>query len=225
MVVRLLNVSKRVRVAGRFKDILCGVSLEVRRGEALLVRGPSGSGKTTLLALAAAMLTPSSGEVYLLGEPVSRFRERHRAAVRRTTVGCVFQDLLLLENWTVFDNVLLSCVPQGISDQDRERARSLLEERGLWPRAHDRVRGLSGGERQRVALCRALLTNPALLVLDEPTAHLDEQAARMLLDFVGRLAENGTTLLVSTHDPRLAHHATFHRSVELVEGRMRDEAS
>jgi putative ABC transport system ATP-binding protein len=198
------DVEKRVRDGRERRTVLHGITFEVARGERVILRGPSGSGKTTLLALAGAMLSPTSGEVALDGEPTSRLREVHRAAVRRRTVGFVFQDLQLLEGMTALENVLLPRVPDGVTRADEKRAKDLLERFAVAPLARQRVRQLSGGERQRVALARALIGDPKLLLLDEPTAHLDETRVREVVDELARLAEEGRALLVATHDPRIA---------------------
>src|SRR4029077_5134699 len=124
-------------------------SFDLARGELVVVRGPSGSGKTTLLAIVGAMLSPTSGEVHLDGEPTSRLRESHRAEIRRRKVGFVFQDLQLVDGLTALRNVLLPRVPDGVRREDERRARALLEQRGLGALAEARARGLSGGERQR----------------------------------------------------------------------------
>jgi putative ABC transport system ATP-binding protein len=218
--VRVENVVKRVRDGSTRRTVLDGVSFEVKRGEMVVVRGPSGSGKTTLLAIVGAMLSPTSGEVHLDGEPTSRLREGHRAEIRRRKVGFVFQDLQLLDGLTALRNVLLPCVPDGVTRADEERARSLLEQRGLNAVADSRAKGLSGGERQRVALCRALMGDPKLLVLDEPTAHLDDVNAEAIAQELAKLAAEGRALLVATHDARIAKSAGVTRVLDLAGGKV-----
>ncbi len=202
-VVRVENVVKRVRDGDKRRVVLDDVSFEVLAGEIVIVRGPSGSGKTTLLAIVGAMLSPTSGEVHLDGEPTSRLRETHRAEIRRKKVGFLFQDLQLLDGLTALRNVLLPRVPDGVTRADEARARALLEQRGLGALADSKAKGLSGGERQRVALCRALLVDPKLLVLDEPTAHLDDVHAGTIADDLAALARDGRAVLVATHDARI----------------------
>lgn len=201
--VRVEDVVKRVRDGATRRTVIDGVSFEIAQGEVVIVRGPSGSGKTTLLALVGAMLSPTSGEVHLDGEPTSRLRETHRAEVRRRKVGFLFQDLQLLDGLTAVQNVLLPCVPDGVTGADEKRAQALLEERGLGAVAQQRAKSLSGGEKQRVALCRALLRNPKLLVLDEPTAHLDDAHASTIAADLAALAKEGRAVLVATHDARI----------------------
>ncbi|MBX3215675.1 MAG: ABC transporter ATP-binding protein [Labilithrix sp.] len=218
--VRVQNVVKRVRDGATRRTVLDDVSFEVKRGELVIVRGPSGSGKTTLLAIVGAMLSPTSGEVHVDGEPTSRLREGHRAEIRRRKVGFVFQDLQLLDGLTALRNVLLPCVPDGVTSEDEARARALLEQRGLGEVADSKAKGLSGGERQRVALCRALLRDPKLLVLDEPTAHLDDVNALAIAAELATLAREGRALLVATHDARIAKSAGVSRVLDLAGGKV-----
>lgn len=219
-VLRVRNVVKRVQDGRERRVVLDDVSFEVARGEVVVVRGPSGSGKTTLLAIVGAMLSPTSGEVHLDGEATSRLREAHRAEVRRRKVGFVFQDLQLVPGLTAVENVLLPRVPEGAGEEDEKRARALLERFGLGPLADTRAKALSGGERQRVALARALVNEPALLVLDEPTAHLDDARAADVADDLASLAKDGRAVLVATHDARIAKSSAVTRVLDLAGGKL-----
>jgi putative ABC transport system ATP-binding protein len=220
------DVVKRVRDGRERRTVLDGISFEVRRGEFVVLRGPSGSGKTTLLAIVGAMLSPTSGEVLLDGEPTSRLREAHRAEVRRRKVGFVFQDLQLVDEMTAEENVLLPRVPDGVMVEDAARARALLGRFGVAELARTRARSLSGGERQRVALARALLCDPPLLLLDEPTAHLDDARAGAIVAELAALAKDGRALLVATHDARIATgNAAVTRVLELAGGRLAAQSS
>ncbi len=217
--VRANDVSVRVRDGAARRTVLSHVELDVAAGEIVLVTGPSGSGKTTLLAVLGGMLLPTSGEVFVDGEPVSRLRDEHRAEVRRRKIGFLFQDLALVDGMTARDNVLLPLVPDGGDDaRGRARAEALLEQLGLGGRGGAPVDALSGGERQRVALARALVREPKVLLLDEPTAHLDHARADALIAELSRLAEAGVTLIVSTHDQRLSDGLPRARQVSLREG-------
>jgi putative ABC transport system ATP-binding protein len=199
------------------------VTLGIARGEFVVLRGPSGSGKTTLLALMGAMLCPTSGEVFLDGEPTSRLREVHRAQVRRDKVGFVFQDNPLILGMSVRENILLPRVPDGVSSRDERRADTLLDRFALRPLAHSKAATLSGGERQRAAVARALMRDPPLLLLDEPTSHLDDTRASSLLDALTGLASEGRALLVATHDPRLVRAEGVTRVLDLVDGQLIDQ--
>jgi len=214
------DVVKRVRDGRERRTVLDGVSFEVGRGELVVLRGPSGSGKTTLLAIVGAMLAPTSGEVLLEGEPTSRLREAHRAEVRRNKVGYVFQDVQLVDGMTARDNVLLPRVPEGVRPEDEARADALLSRFGVSGVAHVRAKTLSGGERQRVALARALLCDPPLLLLDEPTAHLDDARAAEIAEILAGLAADGRALVVATHDARIAKHAAVARVLDLAGGKI-----
>lgn len=213
------DVSKRVNDGRSRREVLKGISLELRKGEMVLVRGPSGSGKTTLLAILGGMLLPTSGEVWLGGEPISRLRDHQRAEVRRAKVGYLFQDFGLIEGMTVLENVLLPLVPPGRATAEAvEKARVLLDQAGIRDLEHANVTSLSGGERQRVALARARIAGPEVLLLDEPTAHLDSARAHALMTDLAALCAGGTAVLLASHDERVADHARIDRRLTLDDG-------
>jgi ABC-type lipoprotein export system ATPase subunit len=217
------NVTKKIRDGETRRLVLEDVSFELARGELVVLRGPSGSGKTTLLAIVGAMLAPTSGEVLLDGEPTSRLRDAHRAQTRRSKVGFVFQDLQLVDSMTARENVLLPKVPDGVTRADEARADELLRRFGVGHVAATLARSISGGERQRVALARALLQSPPLLILDEPTAHLDDVHARAIAGELASLAGDAhdpRAVLVATHDARVAAHPAVTRVLDLAEGRL-----
>jgi putative ABC transport system ATP-binding protein len=221
--VSVRDVTKRVRDGEERRTILDGVSFELSRGDLVVLRGPSGSGKTTLLAIVGAMLSPTAGEVYLDGEPTSRLRDAHRAETRRAKVGFVFQDLQLIDGMTVRENVLLPRVPDGVTTEDEARADHLLARLGVAQRSRASARSLSGGERQRVALARALLRSPPLLLLDEPTAHLDDENARAIVGELASLASDAAApraVLVATHDARVSAGARVTRVLDLAGGKL-----
>jgi putative ABC transport system ATP-binding protein len=169
------------------------------------------------------MLSPTTGEVLLDGEATSRLREAHRAQTRRVKVGFLFQDLQLVDGMTARENVLLPKIPDGVTAADEGRADLLLERFGVAKVARARARSLSGGERQRVALARALLLDPPLLLLDEPTAHLDDVHARAIAGELASLAndaDNPRAILVATHDARVTSHAAVSHVLALAEGRL-----
>jgi putative ABC transport system ATP-binding protein len=219
--LRVEHVTKRVRDGETRRTVVDDVSFHLSEGAVCALRGPSGSGKTTLLAICGAMLSPTSGEVFLRGEPTSRLRDEHRARLRRQRVGLVFQDFQLLEGVTALENVLLPRIPDGVSRADIERAEALLARMGLGPHTKTIVRRLSGGERQRVAYARALMPDPLLLLLDEPTAHLDDAHARQVVDELSAFAAEDRVVLVATHDARVYEHAAITTTLELEAGRLR----
>jgi lipoprotein-releasing system ATP-binding protein len=198
--------------------VLRDISLEMERGESLVVMGPSGSGKSTLLHILGALESPSAGRVVLEGQEPFQLSEPELARFRNQRIGLVFQDHHLLPQCSVLENVLIpTLVHRDLSGHREPRARELLERVGLSARLAHRPAELSGGERQRVAVARALINRPALLLADEPTGNLDRRAAQnvgsLLLDLH---RQEQTILVIVTHSPELAR--LFPRRVELVEG-------
>ena len=223
-VASVQHVEKRVLDGTSRRLVLSDVSFDLAPGTLTVLRGASGSGKTTLLAIVGAMLSPTSGEVLLDGEPTSRLRDEHRAEVRRRKVGYLFQDLQLIEQLTAWENVVLPCMPDGNPSDDLKRADELLTRFRIETLRDTRVRLLSGGERQRVALARALVRSPKLLLLDEPTAHLDDQHAEELVSDLLRIAGEGRAVLVATHDARLAGKTEVSQVLNLEAGRLATKA-
>lgn len=213
------DVSKRVSDGKTRREVLRGVTLDLYRGELLLIRGPSGSGKTTLLGVLGGMLLPTSGEVWLGGEPISRLRDHQRAEVRRAKVGYLFQDFGLIEGMNVMDNVLLPLVPPGQVDaRATARAEGILERLGIGSLSRASVTALSSGERQRVALARAWVMRPCVLLLDEPTAHLDSERSRNLMVDLELLRNEGAAVLMTSHDPRIYDDPRIDRRLALEDG-------
>ena len=206
-VLAFRSVSRSYPIAGgAVLHALRGVTAEVGPGEAVAIVGRSGSGKSTLLHLGAGIDTPTAGEVLLLGRPLGALPDRDRTLLRRANVGLVFQFFHLLPHLSVEENVLVPALVAGDPPGPAaERARSLLERVGLDARARDPAGQLSGGEMQRVALCRALLRRPRLLLADEPTGNLDEETGRAVLELVLGLARGeGSAVLYVTHSAELA---------------------
>jgi putative ABC transport system ATP-binding protein len=219
--VTLARVTKAVPDGRARRTVLAEIDLEVAGGELLVLAGPSGAGKSTLLSIAGAMSLPSSGSVRLLGQDVVRLRDAHRAALRRRAVGFVFQELGLVPDLSLEENLRLPLVPTGGPDaEEQRRIDRLLDELGLGARRRDLARTASGGERQRLALARALVRSPEVLILDEPTAHLDPESAAGLLARLEQEKGAGRAILVSTHDPRVVGHGAVSRVVRLEAGRI-----
>jgi putative ABC transport system ATP-binding protein len=196
---------------------LNGVSLEIFSGEFVAICGPSGSGKSTLLNLIGALDRPDSGELWVAGEDLTR-SHGDLAGFRARKVGFIFQLHNLIPSLTAIENVLIPTLELNGRDAPA-RARELLERVGLADKAHRRPPELSGGERQRVAVARALVNNPALILADEPTGSLDSKTERAVLELLRELqSERGVTLILVTHDPRVAQSAD--RVIELVDGRV-----
>ncbi len=194
---------------GRVREVLRGIDLTVSPGRTIAVIGRSGSGKSTLLHLAAGIEVPTAGDVEVEGRNLARLSERERTLFRRNIIGLIFQFFHLLPHLSVRENVALPALIAGSASSEWEpRVRELLDRVGLLDRAGDRVEKLSGGEMQRVAICRALLRRPRLLLADEPTGNLDDENGRLVVDLLFRLSEEeGSTLVLVTHSSELAARA------------------
>jgi putative ABC transport system ATP-binding protein len=192
-------------------DILKGIVLEIPRGQFAAIMGPSGSGKSTLLGLLAGLDFPTSGEVLLDGEDITRLSEDEMAVVRGRKIGFVFQSYQLIPTLTAEENVLLPMELAGREQGGRGRARELLERVGLKGRFDHYPVQLSGGEQQRVALARAFALRPPILLADEPTGNLDSATGQVVLDLLLALnREEGATLVMVTHEQSLASCADRH---------------
>ncbi|MGE3636580.1 MAG: ABC transporter ATP-binding protein [Sandaracinaceae bacterium] len=219
--VALVGVTKRYRDGDRTIAAVASVDLAIPRGSFTALAGPSGSGKTTLLGILGALIAPSSGTVRVLGEDVTHLRDHHRAALRRSRVGFVFQELSLIASMTARDNALVPLVPTGgPMREDLERLDALARRFGIAERLDSYVERLSGGQRQRVAIVRALIRAPEVLLLDEPTAHLDGVSAAGIVDVLAELAADGTAVIAASHDARLFDDARVDRLIHLVDGKI-----
>ncbi|MCB1754081.1 MAG: ATP-binding cassette domain-containing protein [Gammaproteobacteria bacterium] len=199
-------------------SILDGISLAVKRGEALAIVGPSGSGKSTLLGLLAGLDEASGGEVILLGQDLRELDEDARAWLRAGRVGFVFQSFQLLQGFTALENVMLA-MELGGGDNSTESAVAMLDKLGLGQRLQHYPEQLSGGEQQRVALARAFVVKPALLFADEPTGNLDADNGHKIIDLMFDLrAEQGASLVLVTHDLALAERCD--RTLIIRDGRV-----
>ncbi|MBQ1000401.1 MULTISPECIES: ABC transporter ATP-binding protein [Streptomyces] len=216
----LIDIRDVSRTYGEGPPALAGVSLSVRAGEALAVLGPSGSGKSTLLNLIAGLDRPSGGSVTVDGLRVDRLGEAASARYRRTRIGMVFQFFNLLDDLTVTDNVLLPAQLAGVPRAEaRRRAAELLAHLGVERHADAHPGRLSGGERQRVAVARALMNRPPLLLADEPTGALDTASGDDVRELLAALNADGQTIVLVTHDLGLAASCAT-RTIELVDGRI-----
>ncbi|MGW7664861.1 ABC transporter ATP-binding protein [Streptomyces sp. NPDC054756] len=216
----LIDLRDVSRTYGEGPPALAGVSLSVRAGEALAVLGPSGSGKSTLLNLIAGLDRPSGGSLTVDGLRVDRLGEAASARYRRTRIGMVFQFFNLLDDLTVADNVLLPAQLAGVPRAEaRRRAAELLAHLGVERHADAHPGRLSGGERQRVAVARALMNRPPLLLADEPTGALDTASGDDVRELLAALNADGQTIVLVTHDLGLAASCAT-RTIELVDGRI-----
>ncbi|MEV6680066.1 ABC transporter ATP-binding protein [Streptomyces erythrochromogenes] len=216
VVVRLDDVHKEYGDA----KALDGLSLEIRAGDAVAVMGPSGCGKSTLLNMVAGLDRPTSGTVEVQGHDLGGLDETGLALFRRRHIGMVFQFFNLIDDLPALDNVALAAQLTGTpARQARRRALELLDELGVADRRNSYPATLSGGERQRVAVARALMNRPALLLADEPTGALDSRSGEQVMDLLIDLNQIGQTLLIVTHDPELATRCAS-RLVEVADGRV-----
>ena len=219
-ILELCDVSRSYGQGARRVDAVREVTLDVDRGEVVALEGPSGSGKTTLLALAGALLTPTSGEIRVDGDDITRYGARARTRYRRDRVGFVFQGSNMVPFLTARENLLL--VGQfGAADRAalRRRADELLEQLDLGPVRDQIATSLSGGERQRVAIARALMRDPALLLVDEPTASLNLELGTRVVDaLLSEVHLRDKACIMVTHDDRMAQRAD--RLVEIRDGRV-----
>jgi putative ABC transport system ATP-binding protein len=204
--IRLNNIRKDYRMGKHVVHALVDLSVEIPSGAYVAIMGPSGSGKSTLMNILGCLDRPTSGEYLLDGRDVSGLEDDELAEVRNRKLGFVFQSFNLLALSTAVENVALPLVYAGATDQ-KKRALAALERVGLGGRADHRPSELSGGQRQRVAIARALVTEPPVILADEPTGNLDSRTSEEILALFEGLHESGTTVVMVTHEPDVAQHA------------------
>ncbi|KAF0220570.1 MAG: putative ABC transport system ATP-binding [Geobacteraceae bacterium] len=220
--IELLNIHKTFN-QGKTNEYVAlrEISLAIASRQATVLKGPSGSGKTTLLGILGGMARPTAGRIVLFEREITSLPERFLTDIRRRTFGFIFQQFNLVRGIGVLENVMLPAYPCGERHAIlRERAMALLELFGLAGRAATRVEWLSGGEMQRVAIARALINNPAVIIADEPTAHLDTRLSGEFLEFMARLKGEGKTIIMASHDPLVYEAGLVDRVVEMRDGRI-----
>jgi len=216
-IIRTEKLIKDYQLGSETVHALRGVDLVVDRNEYVAIMGPSGSGKSTFMNLIGCLDTPTSGEYWLNGQPVSNLTDNELAHIRNREIGFVFQTFNLLPRASALHNVELPLIYGGVQSKERrKRAAEMLERVGLGDRMEHRPSELSGGQRQRVAIARALVNRPALLLADEPTGNLDSQTSAEIMSVFDQLHGSGQTILLVTHEHDIAEHA--HRSVMLRDG-------
>jgi len=216
-VILAKEITKVYQMGEVVVNALSGVSVKIGRGEVVSIMGPSGSGKSTLMNIIGCLDRPTSGAYYLDDQLVSNMTDDQLASVRNKKVGFVFQNFNLLSRSTAMINVELPLRYAGITEGRREKAVQALESVGLGDRLNHKPTELSGGEQQRVAMARAIINNPSMILADEPTGNLDSKSGREIMDLLLNLnKEFGTTLIIVTHDPMIAKQTR--RVIELYDG-------
>ncbi|MBK6326338.1 MAG: ABC transporter ATP-binding protein [Chloroflexi bacterium] len=216
--IQVENLQKTYTLGQNEVHALRGVTFQVAAGEFVALTGPSGSGKSTLMHLLGCLDRPSDGRYLLQDRDVSRLSADEQAEVRNQHIGFVFQKFNLLPRITALENVMLPLLYRGRVKDASQQATTALRTVGLADRAHHRPAEMSGGQQQRVAIARALVTDPAIILADEPTGNLDSRTGAEVLDLLLNLAANGRTILVVTHDPSVAGRAG--RVLQMMDGVM-----
>jgi putative ABC transport system ATP-binding protein len=217
-VTKVINATRDFKIGEVETKALRGVNLSIENGEFTALVGPSGSGKTTLLQLIGLLDKPTTGNVTINGQDATNLNRNQRADLRKNAIGFVFQFFALIPTLTAYENVEMPLLLNGTKPAQRKaRVNQMLEAVGLSDRAHHRPDQLSGGQQQRVAVARALATNPKLILADEPTANLDTENGKQVMDIMQKLnKETGVTFVFATHDPRVIKYAK--RVVTLRDG-------
>jgi putative ABC transport system ATP-binding protein len=222
MMIKTKNLKKVYTTEEVETTALNNINLEVYDGEYVAIMGPSGCGKSTLLNVLGMIDKPTSGEYAFLGEDVSRYSERKRAGLRKNNIGFVFQSFNLIDELTVSENVELPLLYLGYSaSARRKRVNEVLEQMQLVPRKNHFPQQLSGGQQQRVAVARAVVARPKLILADEPTGNLDSVHGEEVMQMLGQLHDQGTTIVMVTHSPSYAEYSQ--RIIHLFDGNIVSE--
>ena len=219
---RLEDIVKVYTMGEEDMMVLRHVNLSIREGEYLSVLGPSGSGKSTLMNIVGCLDTPTSGRYILRGREMEDLSERELAQIRSREIGFIFQNSQLLPRLDALKNVELPLIYAGVAPGERaRRAKQMLERVGLSDRMHHYANQLSGGQQQRVAIARALVTNPTLLLADEPTGALDQKTGKQVMALFRELNDEGRTIIMITHDLNIAQNAR--RVVNIIDGELTEQ--
>lgn len=217
--IEMQDIVKQYTLGGETIYALDHVSLRVEKGEYVTIIGPSGSGKSTLMNLIGCLDTADSGTYLLNGKPIRKYREKQLAEVRSKQIGFIFQGFNLLPKLSALENVELPMIYQGVRATERKkRAVAALERVGLGGRMKHRPNPLSGGQQQRCAIARAIAVNPSLILADEPTGNLDQKTGREILNIFDELHQAGNTIVLITHDPKVA--LCGQRMIRIEDGRL-----
>jgi putative ABC transport system ATP-binding protein len=206
MILELENITKSYQLGERSIPVVLGVNMTIEKGEFVAIMGPSGSGKSTLLHILGLLDSPTTGRVLSNKKDLSRLSDTEQAHFRSKMIGFIFQSFQLLPQYDALSNVVLPLVYGGEYHR-KDEAKQLLERLGLGNRLHHKPSELSGGERQRVAICRALINHPQILLADEPSGSLDTHTGNEIMDILMDLHLSGLTIVMVTHEPRIGKKA------------------
>ncbi|WP_126970213.1 ABC transporter ATP-binding protein [Gynurincola endophyticus] len=216
-IIHLRNIRKQYIMGKNVLEVLKGIDLDILKNEYVALMGPSGSGKSTLMNMLGCLDTPTSGTYILNGQDVSKMQDNQLARIRGQEIGFVFQQFNLLPRLNALENVALPLVYAGINVKQRtEMAMEVIEKVGLGSRYHHKPNELSGGQCQRIAIARALVNNPSLILADEPTGNLDTKTSIEIMEIFTKIQEQGNTVVLVTHEEDIANYA--HRVVRLRDG-------
>ena len=216
-ILKLLDIRKSYYLGKQELPVLKGITLDIFKNDFVALMGPSGSGKSTLMNILGCLDSPTGGQYILNGKDVSRMDDDSLATVRNKEIGFVFQQFNLLPRLTAAENVALPLIYSGISKSQRmERAAEVLTKVKLEDRMHHKPNELSGGQCQRVAIARALINNPSIILADEPTGNLDTKTSYEIMEIVGKIHDEGNTVVLVTHEEDISAHA--HRIIRLRDG-------
>ena len=218
-ILSMRNIVKQYPMGDEVQTVLKGIDLDVNKGEFLAILGPSGSGKSTLMNIIGCLDTPTSGEYILHGRDVSKLDENTLSDVRCKEIGFIFQSFQLLPRQNALENVELPLIYSGMHERERKAyAAKMLERVGLSEKLQHFPNQLSGGQQQRVAIARALANNPTILLADEPTGALDQTTGRQVMALFQELNDEGRTIIMITHDAKIARYAK--RVVRILDGEL-----
>lgn len=221
-VIRMENVKKTYDMGESCVYALRGISFKIEQGEFVSIMGPSGSGKSTCMNMIGCLDRPTSGIVEVGGKQTAKMTEKELAVLRNKTIGFVFQQYHLLSSMTVIENVMLPLRYKGVERREREKiAAAALERVGLADRMNHRPFELSGGQKQRAAIARATVTDPQIILADEPTGALDSETGRQVLSLFREINRNGTTIVLVTHDPTIG--ASADRCIRILDGSIQSD--
>ena len=221
--IKAINLTKVFRTESVETTALNGINLEINEGEFLAIMGPSGCGKSTLLNLLGLLDNPTDGELWFLGQEVSKYTENNRTDLRNGNIGFVFQSFNLIDELTVFENVELPLLYAGVSEKERvERVNAALDRIQIAHRSEHFPQQLSGGQQQRVAIARAIVTNPHIVLADEPTGNLDSVNGNEVMSLLTELNREGTTVVMVTHSEENARMAG--RLIRMIDGNILTES-